>query len=192
MVITYLGDNYFRVQSGLLTILIDPVNTRSFKGANMILNTLKPALTDRGEAAAAGVFWAENQGEYEVQSIRAEGWSTGFYDGKEHTAYLFTLEQISVACLGYLKETPGAELVEKMQGADILIIPAGGAPCLPPVTAAKAVRQIEPGVIIPSLFNSPPKQFFGELGHQPEPDERVTLKKKDISPGAMQIRWLRN
>ena len=40
MVITYQGDNYFRFQSGDLTLLVDPTNQRAFKGAGVVLSTI--------------------------------------------------------------------------------------------------------------------------------------------------------
>jgi len=189
MVITYQGDNYFKIQSGESVVLIDPTNTRSFKGANVVLNTIKPATIARPEEE--GVFWIENQGEYEREGIRVEGWSTSHKDGVTHTAYQFTMEGIEIAVLGHLTNALAPDVIEKLQDKDILIVPGSGAPYIAPGDIAKTIRQIEPGMVIPSLIKAAPKKLFDELNVTPTPEEKITIKKKDVSPGAMEVRYLK-
>ncbi len=192
MIITYHGDNYLRLQSGNTTVLVDPTTQRSFRGANIILNTLLPGTTPRPGDEEEGVpFWVEHQGEYEVQGIHIRGWSTGNDGTHEYTAFRVLFEDISFAFLGHLQKDPGADLIAELKGADVLVIPGGGKPYLAPDAAARAVRQIEPGAVIPTLGKDM-KQFLKELGQATvTPEEKFVFKKKDLTPGKMAVHLLK-
>lgn len=184
MVITFQGDNYFKIQSGEFVVLIDPTNARSLKGANIILNTLKPPPV-QAEPSTDGI-WIVNQGEYEIQGVRVDGWATEYEDKIEKTAYVFELEDIKVGILGYIKKEPSPELLEHFEEIDIMVIPAGK-PYLSEDHAAKIIRQIEPAIVIPAFTKETPKKLFAELGQSPNSEEKLVLKKKDISPAAMKV-----
>jgi len=191
MIITYHGDNYFKIQSGSVSVLVDPTNQRSFKGATLILNTTKPASTDE-PSDDQGVSWIDHQGEFEIQGIEVSGWSVGYEDGVEKTAFSLTLEGITVTVLGHLKKELLPELYEKFNGSDILIIPGGGRPWISPEIASKLIRQIEPGIIIPSLYKKDLKPFLKEFdGESPKLQEKLVIKKKDISPKDMTVECLK-
>ena len=185
MVITYQGDNYFKIQSGNFTILIDPSNGRSLKGSNIVINTIKPSTVPREEGDSDYV-WIENQGEYEINGVRLDGWSAGQENSLEKTLYVFELEDIRVAVLGQITKEPPPELLEHLEEVDIAIMPCVK-PYLNETDAAKIIRQIEPGLIIPSFVNDIPKKLFSELGQSPSSEEKLVIKKKDISPAAMKI-----
>ncbi|MDP2704323.1 MAG: MBL fold metallo-hydrolase [bacterium] len=184
MIITHLGDTYFKIQSGSFTLLIDPQNSRSFKGANVIINTERPAIVAREKNEEESFFWIENEGEYEVGGVKIEGWTLEC-SKKEKTisAYRLSVEDIAVGIIGPTGKEPAPEVLEKLQGVDVLILPGGGAPSIEEEEAVKLVRQIEPGFVIPSGNGS--KKFFTELGQTPKVEEKLVLKKKDVSPGAM-------
>lgn len=195
MVITYQGGNYFKFEAGQKTLLIDPINHRSFKGALAILNTRKPSETEpptQEETAASPTVWIDHQGEYEVGGIRIVGWTTGQDDERVQTAYRFSMDDLEVVVLGHLREELTPTLITFFRGVDILIAPAEGKPFLQQSVVAKIARQIEPGVIIPSLF-SDPKGFFKEFGKvERVPEEKFVVKKKDIAVGALRIVWLKS
>lgn len=188
MIITYQGDNYFKVQSGELVVLIDPTNGRSFRGATAAINTISPASTDAPKENEC--FWIEHQGEYEVRGIRVDGWSAGNEDETEKTIYKILFEDISIVVLGHLSKEPSQNIWEHLERPDVLIIPAGGKPWISQSIAAKFVRQAEPSIIIPSL-TSDPKLFLKELNKTLSPkEERFVFKKKDLVPGAMTVKYL--
>jgi L-ascorbate metabolism protein UlaG (beta-lactamase superfamily) len=190
MVITYQGENYFRIQSGDTIVLIDPGNQRSFKGATLALHTLRPTLTEAPSGEEGGQptpFWIDHQGEYDVQGVSVRGWTTGWVRDEEHTAYRIVIDDISVVVLGYLTQELSAEVQGELVGADIVIAPAGGKPFIAVPAAAKLVRQIEPSIILPSLATDL-KAFTKELGAgKIEPEEKLTVKKKDLAPKAMKL-----
>lgn len=190
MVITYHGDNYFKVQSGNLTILIDPTNGRSLRGAQLVVNTEKPSLTSPSPEDQE-CFWIDHQGEYEIRGIHVRGWSAGSEKEKEKTVYRLVFDGISLLIMGYLTREPGSEIQEHLGGADIVILPAGGKPFIPQSVSAKLIRQIEPSIVVPSLFKNI-KPFLKEFNRSEcVPEEKLVLKKKDLKPGAMEVRCLK-
>lgn len=192
MIITYQGGNYFKIQSGELAILIDPDNQRSYRGTQVIINTIKPALTEAPEEGDVQPIWIENQGEYEVKGIRIRGWAAGYSEKEKrtHTVYKILFDEISIVVLGYLTEPINPEIVSELSDADIVITPAHGAPLLALNAAAKLIRQMEPGIIIPSLYKDV-KPFLKEMD-QPDvkPEEKLVIKKKDIVEKAMKVHVL--
>lgn len=192
MVITYQGENYFKIQSGNLVVLIDPPTQRSFKGTSVVVNTIRPTLSEppeevKGQPAS---FWIDHQGEYEISGIHVIGWTTEWVRDEEHTAYRITIDGIDVAVLGYLAKELDQKVQGVLGGSDILIVPAGGKPFLAPSSVAKIVRQIEPAAVIPALFKDP-KPFLKELGDtKTAPQEKFSIKKKDLVPKAMAVQIL--
>jgi hypothetical protein len=192
MIITTNGGNSFKVQAGDVVILIDPENQRSFKGASLVLNTIRPTLTDAPDAPPGDgtPFWIDHQGEYEVSGIMVRGYTTGWSRDEEHTAYRFALDGIELAVLGHLTSEPTPMLESALAGADIAIVPAGGKPFLPVPSVAKFVRQMEPSIVIPALATDL-KPFFKEMGGEKSAaQEKLTIKKKDLAPKAMTVVWL--
>ena len=190
MVITYQGGNYFKIQSGDYVILIDPENQRSFKGAQVVVNTVKPTFADPMEGDGAPV-WIENQGEYEIGGVRIHGYSTGWNEKAkcENTAYQILCDDISLVILGHLYTELDPKVISTLADSDIVIVPAGGTPFIDVIKAAKLVRQLEPGIIIPTLTEKP-NQFFKELNREGKKEEKLTIKKKEIEAKAMRVVWL--
>ena len=189
MIITYHGDNYFKIQAQNRTLLIDPTNHRSFKSADLILNTLRPTLTP--EPQEDGVSWIDHQGEYEIKGIRVQGWSSGEEAKKEKTVYKIYFDEITITVLGYLNKAPSQKIEEELAQSDILIAPAGGAPFWEVGTAAKFVKQVRPSIVLPSLADNL-KPFLKEFGQEKcELEEKLVIKAKELKPNAMIIRCLK-
>ena len=190
MVITYQGENYFKFQAGTLTLLLDPTNGRSFRGANIVLNTLRPSFIEEPKESNedASPFWTDHQGEYEVGGIEIQGISAESTSALEKTVYRFVMDGITVVVLGHISEELSPRVQEVASGADILIVPGGKKPYLGAPQVAKLVRQAAPGIVIVSLFGGDPKSFLKEFGKQKyEIQEKFVIKKKDIKPGAMEV-----
>lgn len=187
MVITRQGDGYFKLQSGEKTVLIDPDNQRSFKGSLLVVATTKPPKVVPEDG---GPFFIDNQGEYDVSEIRIEGKTARYGEGNEVTAYRLVFDDIAIGILGPVEKEPDPKVIEVLQDCDILILPGGDKPYLGPAAAAKIIRQTEPGIVIPSFVKNP-KELLKELGQENgKPEEKLTLKKKDISPKTMAVKWL--
>jgi hypothetical protein len=189
MIINYYGGNYFKIQAGDLVVLIDPENQRSYKGAALVLNTVRPALAEA--PAETEPFWIDHQGEYEVQGIHVEGMSLGEENKKENTAYRVDFDEIRFGILGHLAKEPDPKIQEFLKNCDVLIIPGGEKPFIGAAAAAKLVRQLEPSVVIPSLSQNP-KAFLKEIGQEKTvAEEKFVFKKKDLAPKAMAVKPLK-
>lgn len=191
MIITHHGENYFKIQSGNTTALVDPTNQRSLRGAALILSTIKPSgifpEKDPGE-----YFLVDHAGEYEVRGIHVQGWSVGNEKDVEKTIYRMEFDEISVIILGHLTKDIPAELLEHLEDGDVLIAPAGGKPWIPQQEVAKLIRQLEPALIIPSLYvEKELPAFLKELKEtNAASEEKLVIKKKDLTPHAMEIKPL--
>lgn len=172
--INYYGDGCFRLQSGDLSLLVDPNNNRL--KADIVLKTLTPVGNYSGETNEINF-----PGEYEVKGVEIWGWQVPQESGEKFvkSIYLVRWEGIRFAILGHITELPSAELVENIDDADILILPVGGGHFLSPEKAARLSKQLEPALVIPS-FSKDPKEFLKEMGQKGEVQEKIVFKKKDL------------
>ena len=188
MIINYYGNDYFKIQAGDSVLLIDPENQRSYKGAALVLNTLRPALAEKPDETPP--FWIDHQGEYEVQGIRVEGMSLGSDEKSEKTAYRIDFDEVRIGVLGHLAKEPDPKIQEFLKNCDVLIIPGSDKPMISASAAAKLVRQIEPASVVPS-FAKNPKAFLKEMGQEKvSAEEKFVFKKKELVPKAMAVKWL--
>lgn len=197
MIITYPDQGYFKIQSGNLTILINPTNQRSFKGATLILNTTKPAQT---EPTDGELIWIDHQGEYEIKGVQVWGWSVGLpagqaghayrqagqTDQKEKTIYRVIFENFKILILGDLDKAPTPEIQNQIQKPDIVLGPANS-------KINKWLKILEPKLIVPALAkNSEVQELLKEFNQkESKPEEKLTLKLKDLESDKTIIRCLK-
>jgi L-ascorbate metabolism protein UlaG (beta-lactamase superfamily) len=178
MVITKQGESYFRIQNGETVLLIDPTNQRSVRGADIVLNTKINSPTD-GEAREDLII--DHPGEYEIRGIRVEGTAVS---GEGSTIYRIRWEDLTLGILGPVSKEPEAKSQLGLQGVDVLILPAGGKN-LSAAAAAKITRQAEPALVIPwGDLKAFTKEMGADAGNM---ENKLTFKKKDLSPKAMKI-----
>lgn len=186
MIITYQGDNYFKFQSGKKSILIDPTDQRSFKGADIILNTKKPAETER-PTSKEKVFWIDHSGEYEIGGTRIYGWQSSSNE-IEKTIYRIDFEGFRIIVFGFLETVPEEKFQEYLTDIDIVIAPVRKDGLVKLSDIAKFIRQIEPGIIIPSFTNDL-KEFLDEFNaEENKKEDKLVLSKNDIKEGGMEVR----
>ncbi len=188
MVITFQEQNYFKIQSGEQTILIDPTNQRSMKGAGVVIHTsFSEKDVERPPSEEDSPIYIYHQGEYEIGGIHVRGWNTEHDGEMEKTMYSITWDDITLGVLGGISKELDPKTLFALQEIDILIVPAGGKPYLQQSSIAKYIRQIEPGIIIPSLYTDL-KVFLKEVGGEDsKPEEKLTIKKKEIVDHAMKV-----
>ena len=202
MVISYYGENSFKIQSGDFTILTDPVDASSglthprFK-YDILLKTLVPfppneASPEQGPSTSSGqVVSIYGPGEYNIQDTTIFGYlsENEVTDKILKTVYLVTLEDIRLCFLGHLADIPTPAIMEKLEDIDILFIPGGGTPYIDQKKVSKLVKQIQPKIVIPTAFKVPGlkrpagdlKLFLEGLDQKDaEPQEKLTIKKKDL------------
>ena len=129
-------------------------------------------------------------GEYEIRGVIIEGVrcsisGTGDPRSLRSTLWLFEAEDLRVAHLGGMGATPGAAQLDVLSVADIVIVPIGMPDALQGADAAKAIRAIEPSIVIPVGYDPSDenalKTFVSAMAAKPEdPVSRFTVTKRDV------------
>jgi len=140
-------------------------------------------------------------GEYSAQGIAALGFPA-FQDNQEgkergqNTIFIFESEDIHVAFLGALGHDLAPEMLDKLNGVDILFLPVGGAGTIDPRLAADLTRKIEPKIVIPMHYKiagltlplETEKAFCDAIGNCPkEVLSKLNIKKKEIEEKKLEV-----
>ena len=176
MVITYYGISCFKIQSGDIVLAVDPFLKESgltpprFEANAVISASLHPNYSDEKILKITG------PGEYEFQGIYIKGIRVS----KENTIYVIDWEGIKLAHMGNFGEKElSSEIQEQIGNPDILFIPVGGGDVIDEEKAVKIINQIEPRIVIPMNYKKP-DDFLKEIGEKVQPEEKLTIKKKDL------------
>ncbi len=197
MIINWYGEACFKIQTGGVTILTDPFDSSTgltpprFK-ADIVLKTLTvlpiPYQPTTEERIVAG------GGEYEIAGVEIRGWRAEADEKFLKTIFRVRAEDMTLGFLGHLTAPLAPESIEEVAGIDILFVPAGGKPLIGQEDMAKIIKQIGPKIIVPSLVKVPGlkraaadvKEFLEELGQKAQPQEKLTIKKKEL-PASTQV-----
>jgi len=190
MVITYYGAACFRVQSGETVIAFAPPSKESkFKAPRFqtdiaLINCEHPDYNGRDVLSAKDekkpVFVIDGPGEYEISGIYIKGISIP-------VIYVLSLENISLCHLGaFIEKNLGPEIKEEIGEVDVLFVPIDEDDGQ---KAAQLISQIEPKIAIPMNYKEADlKQFLKEFGNGSiKPEEKLTIKKKDLSEEKTQV-----
>ncbi len=193
MVVTYLGGECFKISQGDLTLAFNPPNkgsklTSAKFGADIALISLDHEDFNGVDNASFGErapFVIKGPGEYEVKGVAVRGWGTPTtYGGKEtiNTIYSVSLEGMHMVFMGALGsgELPLAAKQE-LDDIDILFVPVGGESVLDHAAANKLAVALEPKAVVPMHYDAGSlKSYLKEAGKSVEPQEKLTIKKKDL------------
>ena len=206
MIINWYGQSCFRLQSGKLTIFIDPfaksIGLTPPRGeVDLVMVTHGHPDHDNVKALSGDFFLIDGPGEYEAKGVRVLGIQS-FHDDKLgaerglNTIYRFEMEDMTIVHCGDLGQKElRSEQLEALGDVDVLMIPVGSVYTIDGKQAAHIVNQIEPKLVIPMHYKLPglvPKledasQFLKELGYEGEAVDKLTIKQKDLSEDHMQI-----
>ncbi|MDP2837961.1 MAG: MBL fold metallo-hydrolase [Candidatus Moranbacteria bacterium] len=143
----------------------------------------------------------DTPGEYSAKGIAALGFAA-FQDTEEgatrgqNTVFIFESEEIHIAFLGALGHDLSPEILDKLNGVDILFLPVGGFGTIDPKLAAELTRKIEPKLVIPMHYKiagltlplQTEKAFCEAIGNCPtEVLLKLNIKKKDIEEKKMEV-----
>ncbi len=201
MIITYFGEQFFKMAQGDLVLAFNPVSKNAKSdisahfGADIALVTTNYSLYNGVEQLSHGErmpFIISGPGDYEVKEIFIKGsMSKALVSSKNYinTVYSFTLDNIKVAFLGALSSPElSKEALETIDSPDILFVPIGGknyskdVSLLDPKEAAKLALLFESKLIIPMSFDANSlKIFLKEMGEEKAVEsDKLTLKLKDL------------
>lgn len=194
MVITHHGGQCFKVSFGDTTLVFDPISKKSKWGgvkfgADVAFVSLWHPNFNGTEEVAYGSkepFVVDGPGEYEVGTVTARGYGVKTtYENVEkyNTIYQVTLEDMNIVFLGALgSEAIDPAILGELDDIDILFVPIGGGDVLDVPAASKLATKLEAKCIIPMHYDQNAlKAFLKEEGSDNgEPQEKLTLKKKDL------------
>jgi len=140
-------------------------------------------------------------GEYEKNGIRISGFETyhdkqqGAQRGK-NTMFKVEMDELAILHCGDLGHTLSSELIEEIDGVDILLIPVGGFYTIDASEARQMVEKLEPSLVIPMHYKDPQikpnidnyadmapvEDFLGKVGvSDPERVKTLSIKKSDLT-----------
>lgn len=133
-------------------------------------------------------FVIDVPGEYEAKGAFIYGMQHKTKDGQQVVIYRVNLEDISIGHVAGLDSTPSGDLLEMLEGVDVLFVPSGGDLGVTPALAAELVNTIEPRIVVPVDYHvsgskakrSGPEAILKELGAKPETVDKLKLVKKDL------------
>lgn len=199
MIVTYLGNETFRIQVGDLVLACNPpAKSSEFKmnkfGANVVLQSIKHPDMGGGKEFSYGEkepFVISGPGEYESNGLFIKGVAgESKYDlpkGVEkciNTIYSLTVDGINILYLGAQSGPLPTGLSDIIDEVDMVFIPIGGNGTYDAKEAAKIVLNLEPKIVVPMGYSSVKdaslQAFLKETEGKAEPVDKLTIKKKDL------------
>jgi L-ascorbate metabolism protein UlaG (beta-lactamase superfamily) len=172
--IVWLGGHAFRISEGGRTVVTDPPDSESARGAHIVTASHSvPPHVD-------GAFSITGPGEYEVRDVFVVGVATPGLEenGGRNTSYCLSMGELTVCHLGAL----GGPLTEAHREAigsiDVLMLPITGPPGVSPETAVELVNDLEPSLVIPihGVGQGRLAQFLREMAaEEAEPAPQLTV-----------------
>jgi hypothetical protein len=193
MVINYQGKSYFKISSGEKLILINPEDQRSMKNALFVLNTIY--FPSKKDAEGETPFTINHQGEYDIQNIKVDGKFLEKDGEAEKTSYSILFEEMKLGIIPPFKKEPDIENLEILEDCDILFFPLSNKKEFLNVSKiVNLLRQLEPRIIVPYFPEGEEdlKDFLRELGKEASPQDKLTIKKKEIVGLDMEVKWIKS
>lgn len=209
MYITWLGHSCFKIQdkngSDAVTLITDPFdNSYGLRvpkiEADIVTISHEHKDHNNRDAIKGKPFIIDTAGEYEIKNVSIEG-VEAYHDEKKGNergksiAYRIEMDDVVIVHLGDLCHELNPHQMERLAGADILMIPVGGGYTLDAKKAVSVVNQIEPRMIIPMHYKlpglkidlDPVEKFIKELGIKPHEEEKLKISKKDLPQEDMEL-----
>lgn len=209
MYISWLGQSCFKIQDKIspdgVTVVTDPFDKSiGLKVPNFEADivTVSHDHHDHNNVSAlrGQPFIINCAGEYDRKGIMIEGVES-YHDNKEgaklgkNIMYRIEIDDITIVHLGDLGQILDNKQLEKIGGADILLVPVGGIYTLDAKNAVEVVSQIEPRIVIPMHYKTKDlkinldgvDKFIKELGLKPTIEEKLKISKKDLPAEDMEL-----
>ncbi|TSC63222.1 MAG: hypothetical protein G01um1014106_541 [Parcubacteria group bacterium Gr01-1014_106] len=219
MHISWLGLSAFKLETKDAVLVLDPygpsVAPRPLRAKADIVTTSNPHSPAHGylDGIIGEPFVIDHPGEFEVKGVFIHGIPVGgsasthgdrvggtqgkrpATDGEtasEPTLFTFDHEGLRLVHVGDLRAVPASDILESLNGVDILFLPVGGGDTLDAEAAMRVVNAMEPRVVVPMHFRQdgwkvteklqPVSAFLREIGSSKiDPVERFSVKKRDLS-----------
>ena len=191
MYLTWYGQASFKLQDKEVTVLLDPYSSRQagLRGPNFKAEIIILADKQRNLQAKKVIkegFLIDGPGEYEIKGVYILGQKNK--DGK--LVYQIEIDNLKIGYLGEISKPLSNEVLEKLNGIDILLLPIGNKKEVISVAeAVEIIRSFEPKIVIPCCYNIPGlkiqadslDKFLKEMGIKSfEPLDKLRLTKKEL------------
>lgn len=178
MVINYFGEGCFRLQSGDLSLLVDPVNSR-LKG-DIVVKTLIPA-EFTFPRVGEGFFEISSPGEYEIRGVEVLGLlvKEESTDKFLKTIYRVKWDGIVFAFLGHISQFPAENILEELEEVEVLFLPVSSSQFFGAEEAVKLIKKIEPKLVLPSFVKSI-AEIQKITSKKVQLQEKLVFRKKDL------------
>lgn len=94
-------------------------------------------------------------GDIDVDGFEAEGLKTdSIYDDKLNVVYRFEMDGVKVIVCGCIGAIPEAAVLEKMRGADLMVVPVGEFATMPMDKVNELLELTKPRIVVPCEFKA--------------------------------------
>lgn len=216
MNISWFGQRYFLLQGKKSAVALDPFSKAlgirppraKADVAALTINddTLDSSVIRSLDPEKKELFLIDGPGEYEVKGVYIQGISLQKDLSKkdkglgDKLCLLVEMEGIRIVHVGPLSgELPG-DVLETIDGVDILLLPIGGGVVLNAEQAAKVMISVEPRLVIPMQYKikgikdklEGPEKFAKEVGFSlSEAEDKLKIKKADLPAENTEVVFLR-
>ncbi len=196
MDITWLGNAAVRVRTRTAAVVMDPYDksaggTMGRPDAHVVTishdDPLRNGVSSVAPADGPPIV-LRGPGEYEIRGVQVEAVAGALKEsldltGSRSVLWHFAAEDLRWAHLGGLGTQPTKEQMDLLSDVDIVIIPIALADTLDPKEAARAIRHIEPSIVIPVGYDPAEPEslnaFLAAVGGKQEPPvSRFTINRR--------------
>ncbi|MFC1646764.1 MBL fold metallo-hydrolase [Patescibacteria group bacterium] len=177
MDIKYLGHSSFLLKGKKAVLVTDPYSSSAVglkfpRNIEADIVSISHEHDDHNDTKelAGDPFVIRGPGEYEVKGVTVIGISSFHDDEKgnsrgKNTIYKIMIDGLNILHLGDLGHVLNANIIDELDGIDILMVPIGGVYTIDSKTALQIISDINPSIIIPMHFARPElkKDVFGKL-----------------------------
>jgi len=205
MEITWLGYSCFRLKGKQNTVITDPVSPDfGYSLGKITADIVTISHEHPGHSYIQGIGGEPKvltgPGEYEISGVLTLGLQT-YHDGEhgaqrgKNTIFVFEMDDLVICHLGDLGHTLDAELIEKIDSVDVLLVPVGGVSTIDAIQAAEIVRRVEPKIVIPMHYKTlvlkrdlaPVDRFLKEMGVKEAVPQPKLIVNKNSLPLTLQV-----
>ena len=205
MDITWLGNAAVRVRTRTAAVVMDPYDksaggTMGRPDAHIVTISHDDPLRNGvgGVAPADGPpVVLRGPGEYEIRGVQVEAVAGALKEsldlsGVRSVIWHFAAEDLRWAHLGGLGTQPTKEQMDLLSDVDIVIVPIALADALDPKEAARAIRHIQPSIVIPVGYDpAAPEALTAVLaavgGKQEAPVSRFSISRRGAESDEMRV-----
>jgi len=192
MKIRYLGHSCFLLKTKSANVLIDPYDPKvtglklSPQQADILLISHEHADHNYRAVAKGEYFEVNGPGEYQAKDVAVHGIPVKHdaKDGGERgfvTMYLIRAEGMTILFCSDLGHTLDSEMVDAVDGVDILLVPVGGVYTIDAKGAVDVAKAIDPRIIIPMHYQTKDLKLSQKLAPVEDFVKAINLKPEEES-----------